>query len=153
MAGNAHSNVAARRSVEQAALAYMVTGFAVRLLMGLLGLLMRRQHAGWIDLGPRWFYRIMTLHGAGMVAGVLLASLAGVSQVITARIRLSPRLLWSAYVVYFLGSGLVVLATLVGGFAAGWTTTYPLPVRGDWPVSATWVFLAGYTLVAVAFLL
>ncbi|MBO9386577.1 MAG: cbb3-type cytochrome c oxidase subunit I [Thermomicrobium sp.] len=153
MAGNAHSNVAARRSVEQAALAYMVTGFAVFLLMGLLGLLMRLQHAGWIDLGPRWFYRIMTLHGAGMVAGVLLASLAGVSQVITARIRLSPRLLWSAYVVYFLGSGLVVLATLVGGFAAGWTTTYPLPVRGDWPVSATWAFLLGYTLVAVAFLL
>ncbi|MCX2727741.1 cbb3-type cytochrome c oxidase subunit I [Thermomicrobium sp. 4228-Ro] len=142
-----------QRSVDQAALVYLLTGFAVFLLMGLLGLAMRLQHAGWLDLGPRWFYRIMTLHGAGMVAGVLLASLGGVSAVIAPRIGLSPRLLWSAYVVYFLGSGLVVLATLVGGFAAGWTTTYPLPVRGDWPVSATWGFLFGYTLVAVAFLL
>lgn len=150
--GNGNS-AAAQRSVEQASLVYLLVGFAVFLLMGLLGLLMRLQHAGWIDLGPRWFYRIMTLHGAGMVAGVLLASLGGVTRVIAPRIGLRPRLLWTAFVVYFLGSGLVILATIVGGFAAGWTTTYPLPVRGDWPQSATWGFLLGYTLVAVAFLL
>ncbi len=150
--GNGNS-ARAQQSVEQATLVYMLVGFAVFLLMGVLGLLMRLQHAGWIDLGPRWFYRIMTLHGSGMVAGVLLASLGGVARVIAPRIGLSPRLLWTAFVVYFLGSGLVILATLVGGFAAGWTTTYPLPVRGDWPMSATWGFLLGYTLVAVAFLL
>lgn len=150
--GNGNS-ARAQQSVEQATLVYMLVGFAVFLLMGVLGFLMRLQHAGWIDLGPRWFYRIMTLHGAGMVAGVLLASLGGVARVIAPRIGLSPRLLWTAFVVYFLGSGLVILATLVGGFAAGWTTTYPLPVRGDWPMSATWGFLLGYTLVAVAFLL
>lgn len=72
--GNGNS-ARAQQSVEQATLVYMLVGFAVFLLMGVLGLLMRLQHAGWIDLGPRWFYRIMTLHGSGMVAGVLLASL------------------------------------------------------------------------------
>jgi len=142
-----------QRSVEQATLVYLLVGFAVFLLMGILGLLMRLQHSGLLQLDPRWFYRIMTLHGAGMVAGILLASLGGVARVIAPRIGLSPRLLWSAFVVYFLGSGLVILSTLVGGFAAGWTTTYPLPVRGDWPASASWGFLLGYTLVAVAFLL
>ncbi|MCX7622852.1 MAG: cbb3-type cytochrome c oxidase subunit I [Thermomicrobium sp.] len=151
--GRNGNSAVAQRSVERATLIYMAVGFAVFLLMGVLGLLMRLQHAGWISLDPRWFYRLMTLHGSGMVAGVLLASLGGVARVIAPRIGLSPRLLWSAFVVYFLGSGLVILATLVGGFAAGWTATYPLPVRGDWPVSATWGFLLGYALVAVAFLL
>lgn len=147
------NSAVAQRSIEQATLVYLLTGFAVFLLMGVLGLLMRLQHAGWIDLGARWFYRIMTLHGAGMVAGVFLASLGGGTRLIAPRIGLSPRLIWTAFVVYFAGSGLVILATLFGGFAAGWTALYPLPVRGDWPASATWGFLLGYTLVAVAFLL
>lgn len=142
-----------QRSIQQAALVYMGVGFLVFLLMGVLGLLMRLQPAGWLDLGPRWFYRIMTLHGAGMVAGVFLASLGGVTRLIAPRIPLSPRLVWSTFLIYPLGSGLVIDATLIGGFAAGWTALYPLPVRGDWPMSATWAFLLGYTLVAVAFLL
>ena len=74
-------------------LVYMVVGFVVFLLMGLLGLLMRLNHAGLLMLPPDWFYRIMTLHGSGMVAASLLASMGGFAAVLSKSVNLSPRIL------------------------------------------------------------
>ena len=44
-------------------LAYLVTAAAVLLLMMIFGLLMRMEQAQLIDMGPMWFYQLMTLHG------------------------------------------------------------------------------------------
>ncbi len=137
------------------ALVYMTTGFAVFLLMGLLGLLMRLNHAGILPLPPDWFYRIMTLHGSGMVAANLLAAMGGFAAVLSRGVRLSPRLLWIVFVIYFLGAGFVIIATLLGGFGAGWTVLHPLPYesKGGWGLPAALAMYVGYLFVAVAFLL
>lgn len=137
------------------ALVYMVTGFAVFLLMGLLGLLMRLNHAGILTLPPQWFYRIMTLHGSGMVAASLLAAMGGFAAVLSRKAPLSARLLWIIFVIYFLGAGFVIIATLLGGFAAGWTVLHPLPYesKGGWGMPAALAMYVGYLFVAVAFLL
>ena len=55
-------------------LAYLVTAAVVLLLMMSFGLLMRMEQAQLIDMGPLWFYQLMTLHGAGMVG---IAGIAG----------------------------------------------------------------------------
>ena len=70
-------------AVLRAAIVYLVGGFATFLAMGLLGLLMRLDHAGLVVISPDWFYRIMTLHGAGMVGAVLLAALGGLCAVVS----------------------------------------------------------------------
>lgn len=67
-------------AVVRAAIACMLAGFGGFLFMGVLGLLMRLDQGGLLAMPPEWFYRIMTLHGSGMVASVLLAALGGRSS-------------------------------------------------------------------------
>ena len=136
-------------------LVYMVVGFVVFLLMGLLGLLMRLNHAGIFLLPSDWFYRIMTLHGSGMVAASLLFSMGGFAAVLSKSVKLSPRILWTAFFIYFLGAGFVIIATLIGGFGAGWTVLHPLPYQsgGAWGLWAAIAMYLGYLFVAVGFLL
>lgn len=141
--------------VLRVALAYMVVGFVLFLLMGLLGLLMRLNQGGILTIPPRVHYWVLTLHGTGMVAASLLAALGGVAAILSQHVRLSARLLWTILLVYSLGAGFVVLATAVGGFGAGWTILPPLPYHsgGGWDLWAAVAAYTGYLLVAVGFLL
>lgn len=140
--------------VLRASLAYMVAGLASFLLMGLLGFLLRLDQGGLVVVSPGWFYRIMTLHGSGMVSSVLLAALGGLAAAVSATSRLSARALWIALIVYLLGTGFVILATLVGRFAGGWTVLYPLPEHGGtWTMEAALTMYAGYFFVALGLLL
>src|SRR5512143_2783488 len=65
------------------------TGLVLIGLMGLLGLTMRLTQAEVIDVGPGWFYRLMTLHGAGMLTGVVLAGMGAVWYVLRPQVALS----------------------------------------------------------------
>src|SRR5207244_12734578 len=81
--------------VLRAALAYLVTGFATFLLMGLLGLHMRLDQGGLMTVSPTWFYRIMTLHGSWMVAGTMLATMGGAAAAVERTVALRTRWLWN----------------------------------------------------------
>ena len=126
--------------VLQAAIAYLVSGLTTVVVMGLLGLLMRLDHAGVLVISADWFYRIMTLHGVGMVTGLLFAGLGGLAAVISPEVRLSSRGLWIGLILFLTGMMLVVFAIVLGGFAAGWTVLDPLPYEGK-----TWTLAAGVT--------
>ena len=78
----------------RASMAYMVAGLGSVLLMGLLGFLMRLDQAGMLVISPAWFYRVMTLHGSGMIAAVLLAALGGIAAAVSATTPLRARSLW-----------------------------------------------------------
>jgi cytochrome c oxidase subunit 1 len=141
-------------AVLRAAIGYLVSGFATFLAMGLLGLLMRLDHAGILVISPDWFYRLMTLHGAGMVSAVLLAALGGLCAVVSQWVRLSARALWIAFVAYMTGMGLVVVATLLGRFAGGWTVLHPLPFDGrTWSLAAALAIFGGYLFTALGLLI
>jgi cytochrome c oxidase subunit I len=143
----------ANGDVLRASIAYMVAGLGAFLLLGLLGLLMRLDHAGLVVVSPQWFYRVMTLHGSGMISSVLLAALGGLAASVSASSRLSARALWIALILYALGSGFVVLAVLAGGFAGGWTMLYPLPeLGGVWTLEAALTMFVGYLFVALGLL-
>ncbi|HEV2302872.1 MAG TPA: cbb3-type cytochrome c oxidase subunit I [Stellaceae bacterium] len=144
-----------RDEADRAALAYLVVGFAMLLVMGIFGLVMRLDQAGLWVIAPDRFYAVMTLHGIGMVAASLLAAMGGMIGVLGGTVRLDARMLWTALVLSLIGSGFVVFATLVGDFGAGWTVLYPLPFdsQGAWTRWAALAALFGILLVAVAFLL
>src|SRR3989338_6993366 len=91
--------------VRRAGLVYMITGFAVFLLMGLLGLVMRLAHAVWLTVSADLFYRVMTLHGSGMIAATMLAAMGGLAIVLGKTTPLSVRWLWIGFAIYFLGAG------------------------------------------------
>ncbi|HEU0337369.1 MAG TPA: cbb3-type cytochrome c oxidase subunit I [Gaiellaceae bacterium] len=134
---------------------YGVTAVAVVGLMGLAGLALRLSQADILQLSPGWFYRLMTLHGAGMLTGTLVAMMGALWYVLRPTVPLRVERMLTAWGAIAAGAALVILSTLAGGFATGWTFLYPLPFLsvGAWDEWATVLFLAGLLLVGVGFLL
>jgi cytochrome c oxidase subunit 1 len=137
----------------RAALVYLYVGLVLFLLMGLLGLAMRLSHAQALPLNPALYDEFFTLHGAGMIAAILLGAMGGIIAVLSDHVRMDPRLLWTGFVLYVLGVAYIPIAVLLGGFAAGWTILYPLPVayQAGWTPWSTFAFLLGYLFVALGF--
>ena len=134
------------RPVLRISMIYMLTGLVIFLSMGVLGLLMRLDHAGWHTLSADWFYRIMTIHGVGMISGMLLAAMGGMSAALSRSQALRARWLWAAYFIYSLSLAFLLYAVLIGRFAGAWTALDPLPFHG-----LTWDKWAG-VMMYIAFL-
>lgn len=132
---------------------YAGSGVAVFGLMGLLGLTMRLTQAKVIDVGPDWFYRLMTLHGAGMLVAVLFAGMGALWYVLRPQVALSLGRMLTSYALIVTGTLLAIAATLGGGFAAGWTFLPPLPFypAGQWGTWATQLWLIAMLLVGSGF--
>jgi len=129
------------------------TGVALVALMGVLGLTMRLTQATVLDLSPPWFYRLLTLHGTGMITGVLLATMGALWYVLHPSVPLRPGRMLASYVLVVAGAACVLASTLAGGFGAGWTFLPPLPFypAGQWPVWSESLFFAGNLLVGTGF--
>ncbi|MGH9206210.1 MAG: cbb3-type cytochrome c oxidase subunit I, partial [Acidimicrobiales bacterium] len=127
--------------------------FILFLVMTLLGFAMRLAHAEAIPLAPATYDEFFTLHGAGMIAAILLGAMGGIVAALSPRVHFNVRLLWTGFVLYILGVCYIPIAVLLGGFSAGWTILYPLPVayQAGWTPWATFAFLLGYLFVALGF--
>ena len=53
---------------------YMVSALALFVLMMLIGLTMRMSQATWLGVPPDFFYKLLSMHGAGMVGTASLAT-------------------------------------------------------------------------------
>lgn len=128
---------------------YMLTGIAVFVIMAFLGLTMRAEQAQWIVLAPQTFYALMTLHGSGMIVAMALCGMGGVWYLMDAQQKMDARIAWAGYLCILLGV-VFVIASIFGGFAAGWTFLYPLPFVGTvWPNWATGAFLWGVAWIMI----
>ena len=114
---------------------------------------MRLTQATVISLSPAWFYRLLTLHGAGMITGSLLAMMGALWYVLHATVPLRPGRMLATYALTVAGVLAVLVATLVGGFGAGWTFLPPLPFypAGQWSVWSESLFFVGNLLVGAGF--
>lgn len=131
------------------------TGLALFALMALVGLLMRFTQADTVGVSPEWFYRLMTLHASGMLAGALLSMMGGLWFVVRAVVPgLSLGRAIASWLAIVAGAVLIVVAVLIGGFAAGWTFLFPLPfdASGQWSTWAAVTFIIGMGLVGVGFM-
>ena len=134
---------------------YLVTVLAVFILMMLLGLAMRMAQGTWLDVAPDLFYRIMTAHGAGMIGTTTLAASAVMWFFLRKYVPLRLPFFVANYVLFLLGAVAILSSVFVGGYAGAWTFLYPLPVHsmGLWSVNAAVLFMLGYLLIGVGFLL
>lgn len=131
------------------------TGLALFFLMMLLGITMRISQSDVFGELDAWYYRLLTLHGAGMIVATLLVMMGAMWFVLRPIVELSvPRLLWS-YGLIVAGALLVLVAAIVGGFATGWTFLSPLPFHalGQWATWATATFFIGMFGVGAGFFL
>lgn len=134
---------------------YIITSVALFVLMMLLGLTMRTAQATWMSVAPDLFYRILSMHGAGMVGTTGLATTAVMWFFLRKYVQLHLWAFVTNYVLFMLGALCIIFAIFVDGYGALWTFLYPLPVRsmGLWSPNAAALFMVGYLLIGVGMLL
>jgi cytochrome c oxidase subunit 1 len=142
------------RTINRLTMLWVLTAFALLLILGLAGLLMRAIQSGVLRGLAGWFYPILTLHGIGMVALVALIPLAGCWYIFAQRVPMSPRIWAACYGATVLAVVLVLISTLFGRFGTGWTFLYPLPFQsaGGWETWSFVPFLLAVTIVVVVVL-
>jgi cytochrome c oxidase subunit 1 len=134
---------------------YVISVLVVLVLMMLFGLTMRMAQGTWINVPPDLFYQLMTAHGAGMVGTVGLASSAVMWFFLRKYVRLSLAIFATNYVLFVLGALAILASVFIGKYAGAWTFLYPLPVHAMnvWSPHAAALFMLGYLLIGVGFLL
>ncbi|MBS0366523.1 MAG: cbb3-type cytochrome c oxidase subunit I [Proteobacteria bacterium] len=134
---------------------YIISALLVFVVMMLIGLIMRMAQGTWLNVPPNIFYELMTAHGAGMVGTMGLASCAVMWFFLRKYVRLHLAMFAANYVLFMLGALAILAAVFIGGYAGAWTFLYPLPVHsmGQWSVNAAALFMIGYLLIGVGFLL
>lgn len=134
---------------------YAISALSVFVLMMLLGLTMRLSQSTWLDIPPDVFYQLMTAHGAAMVGTIGLATSAVMWFFLRKYVRLSLAMFAANYVFFMLGALAILGAVFIGGYAGAWTFLYPLPVQSMhvWSADAAAVFMLGYLLIGIGFLL
>jgi cytochrome c oxidase subunit 1 len=143
------------RAVRRLTFLWVATAFALLLVLGFAGLLMRAIQSGLLGgLAQDWFYPILTFHGIGMVALVVLTMLAGMWYLFAQRLPMSTGVWAACYVATVVAVVLVLVATLVGRLGTGWTFLYPLPYlsAGAWEPWAFVLFLLAVTIVVLVVL-
>jgi cytochrome c oxidase subunit 1 len=133
---------------------YLHSGLGLTALMLLVGLVTRAAQANWVPaLSPDNFYALLTLHGAGMLVGLLLCGMGGLWFLMRRHVHLSAPLAVLACGFIMLGVVGVLVATVFGHFAGLYTFLYPMPFDGNWPNWATGVFLISMMLVNVGWMI
>lgn len=132
-------------------LIFGITGLVLFVILALTGITMRMAQAEWINLEPTWFYRLMTLHGAGMFVAVLMSMMGCVFYALSPLVKISRASMAWSYLLVLGGAVLVIIAVFFGGFAGGWTFLFPLPFlsQGGWATWTALTFLAGLILVSL----
>ncbi|MCW8903354.1 cbb3-type cytochrome c oxidase subunit I [Sedimenticola sp.] len=143
------------RGAETGVLAYLAVAAAVVLLMMAFGLLMRLEQAQLISLGAAWFYKLMTLHGAGMVGIAGIAGAAVMWHFLRQYVVLSKMILTANLVLFLIGVVMILASVLLGDFHGAWTFLFPLPgsSQGLWSTHAAALFMAGLLVIGVGFVL
>ncbi len=133
---------------------YLITSMALFVVMMVLGLTMRMGQATWLSVPADLFYRLLSMHGAGMVGTAGLATTAVMWFFLRKYVRLHLWAFVTNYVMFMLGALCIIYAIFADGYGALWTFLYPLPVKGMglWTVSSAAMFMVGYLLIGIGML-
>ncbi len=136
-------------------LTYIVGGIVVIFGMMVLGVLMLLSQGKVIDLGPKFFYQVMTLHGTGMIGAAALAALAVLWYFLRKYVEVSLKIFVTNLIMFAIGVVLVLISILVFQFAAAWTFLYPLPSMpvGAWGKTGSILYLLGMLIIGTGFVL
>lgn len=134
---------------------YVISALGLFMFLMLLGLAMRFTEAGWASVSAPLFYQLLTMHGAGMVGTVGLASTSVMWFFLRKYVKLHLWAFLANYVLFIVGALVVLASVFIGGYAGMWTFLYPLPVHsmGLWTPGAAMLFMVGYLLIGVGLLL
>ncbi|KAB2900010.1 MAG: cytochrome C oxidase subunit I [Dokdonella sp.] len=134
---------------------YMISALLLFVLMMVLGVIMRMGQSLWLNVPPDLFYQVLSMHGAGMVGTMSLATTAVMWFFLRKYVRLHLWAFLANYLLFLCGALCIIGAVFVGRYAGLWTFLYPLPTHamGMWGNGAAACFMVGYLFIGVGSLL
>lgn len=117
----------ARNSLKKGvALSLMVTA-VVLVLMMVFGVIMLLNQGKVITISADLFYKLMTIHGTGMIGIASLGGSAIFWYFLSKYIHLNPKVFFANLILSLIGVVMILVAIFVFNFSDGWTFLYPLP--------------------------
>jgi cytochrome c oxidase subunit 1 len=117
----------ARNSLKKGvALSLMVTA-VVLVLMMVFGVIMLLNQGKVITISADLFYKLMTIHGTGMIGIASLGGSAILWYFLSKYIHLNPKVFFANLILSLIGVVMILVAIFVFNFSDGWTFLYPLP--------------------------
>jgi cytochrome c oxidase subunit I len=107
-------------------LSLMITSI-VLILMMIFGVIMLLNQGNVINISPQFFYKIMTVHGTGMIGIAALGGSAIMWYFLSKYVRLNPRIFFTNLIMSLVGVAMILIAIFIFHFSDGWTFLYPLP--------------------------
>jgi cytochrome c oxidase subunit 1 len=134
---------------------YMITAMSLFVIFMLIGLTMRMTQATWLGVKPPMFYKLLSMHGSGMVGSVALATTGVMWYFLRKYVPLHLWAFVTNYVLFMIGALCIIWAIFVDNYGALWTFLYPLPVHGigAWTSRAAVLFMVGYLFIGVGSLI
>ncbi|WML44892.1 cbb3-type cytochrome c oxidase subunit I [Neobacillus sp. PS3-40] len=108
------------------ALSLMITS-VVLVLMMTFGVIMLLNQGKIISIPAQLFYKLMTVHGTGMIGIASLGGSAILWYFLSKYVRLNADILFANLIFSIVGVLMILVGIFVFNFSDGWTFLYPLP--------------------------
>ncbi|WP_326161035.1 hypothetical protein [Neobacillus niacini] len=119
-------NNASKITNKGVALSLMVTSVVIVLMM-IFGVIMLLNQGNVIQISPQLFYKVMTIHGTGMIGIAALGGSAIMWYYLSTYIHLNAKIFFANLLLSLIGVLFILIAIFVFHFSDGWTFLFPLP--------------------------
>jgi cytochrome c oxidase subunit I len=128
---------------------------AILLLMMIFGVVMLLGQGKLIELNPGLFYKILTIHGTGMIGISALAGSCIIWYFLKQYVPLNTAVFRLNVFLFLVGVAMVLVGIFAYDFAGAWTFLYPLPALsgGMWGKTAVALYLGGMLVIGTGFLI
>lgn len=133
----------------------LIISGAVLLLMMVAGVFMLLSQSELIALDNQMFYKIMTVHGTGMIGAAALGVSAIMWYFLSQYVPLKKAVFHLYIFLFLIGVAMILIGIFVYDYAGSWTFLYPLPAisAGGWGKTAATLYLGGMLIIGTGFLL
>ena len=133
----------------------LVFSGAVLLLMMIAGVLMLLGQAKLLGLDSTMFYKVMTIHGTGMIGAAAFAVSSIMWYFLSQYVPVKRAVFQLNTLLFITGVAMVLTAIFAFDFAGGWTFLYPLPAHsaGMWGTTGAALYLGGMLVIGTGFLI
>ncbi|MDF2855005.1 MAG: cytochrome oxidase subunit [Neobacillus sp.] len=141
------------RTNKGVAFALMITS-VVLVLMMIFGVIMLLNQGNVIQITPQFFYKLMTIHGTGMIGIAALGGSAIMWYYLSKHIDLNAKVFYANLLLSLIGVVLILIAIFGFHFSDGWTFLFPLPAysAGLYGKTGALLFLFGMLILGIGYL-
>lgn len=135
-------------------LSLLVTSVVLVLMMS-FGVIMLLNQGNVIEISPQLFYKIMTVHGTGMVGIAALGGSAIMWYFLSKYIYINHKIYFANLILSLIGVVMILTAIFVFNFSDGWTFLYPLPSFSAkiYGTTGALLFLFGLLILGLGYLI